>query len=348
MKDSKDEENPYENYSYILLKPVGNGAFGMVYQTKIEETSEIVATKKVYQDKRYKNRELSILKQLNHPNTIYLYHSYYQPASDNKDEQYLFLITDWIPDTLQKTLRNFMRTQKQIPLIYLKLYSYQIIRALAYIHSLGICHRDIKPPNILVDPETQILKLCDFGSAKILVRGEPNVSYIASRPYRAPELIFGAIEYTTAIDIWASGCVIAELVLGDCIFQGSSSLEQIVEIIKVLGTPNRLQIQAMNPEYKEYRFPVIKPLPWEKVFKGKKLPEEFFDLIGKMLIYDPSKRTKPLYLLAHHFFDELRMKGTKLPNGKNLPDLFNFNEQEMSIDSEFINEKLIPDWYKEQ
>ena len=113
MKDSKDEENPYENYSYILLKPVGNGAFGMVYQTKIEETSEIVATKKVYQDKRYKNRELNILKQLNHPNTIYLYHSYYQPASDNKDEQYLFLITDWIPDTLQKTLRNFMRTQNK-------------------------------------------------------------------------------------------------------------------------------------------------------------------------------------------------------------------------------------------
>ena len=67
MKDSKDEENPYENYSYILLKPVGNGAFGMVYQTKIEETSEIVATKKVYQDKRYKNRELNILKQLKYP-----------------------------------------------------------------------------------------------------------------------------------------------------------------------------------------------------------------------------------------------------------------------------------------
>lgn len=76
---------------------------------------------------------------------------------------------------------------------------YQLFRSLAYIHSLGICHRDIKPQNLLLDPKTGVLKLCDFGSAKHLVRGEPNVSYICSRYYRAPELIFGAIDYTTKI-----------------------------------------------------------------------------------------------------------------------------------------------------
>lgn len=76
---------------------------------------------------------------------------------------------------------------------------YQLFRSLAYIHSLGICHRDIKPQNLLLDPETAILKLCDFGSAKQLLHGEPNVSYICSRYYRAPELIFGAINYTTKI-----------------------------------------------------------------------------------------------------------------------------------------------------
>lgn len=80
-----------------------------------------------------------------------------------------------------------------------QLYMYQLFRSLAYIHSLGICHRDIKPQNLLLDPETGILKLCDFGSAKHLVKGEPNVSYICSRYYRAPELIFGAIDYTTKI-----------------------------------------------------------------------------------------------------------------------------------------------------
>jgi len=80
-----------------------------------------------------------------------------------------------------------------------QLYMYQLFRSLAYIHSLGICHRDIKPQNLLLDPQSGVLKLCDFGSAKHLVKGEPNVSYICSRYYRAPELIFGAIDYTTKI-----------------------------------------------------------------------------------------------------------------------------------------------------
>jgi serine/threonine protein kinase len=86
-------------------------------------------------------------------------------------------------------------------MLEVKLYMYQCLRSLAYIHSMGICHRDIKPQNLLLDPARGILKLCDFGSAKILVKGEPNVSYICSRYYRAPELIFGATDYTTFIGI---------------------------------------------------------------------------------------------------------------------------------------------------
>src|ERR1700761_2696964 len=86
-----------------------------------------------------------------------------------------------------------------MPMLQIKLYMYQLMRSLAYIHSVGICHRDIKPQNLLLNPATGVLKLCDFGSAKILIAGEPNVSYICSRYYRAPELIFGATNYATSI-----------------------------------------------------------------------------------------------------------------------------------------------------
>jgi len=89
-----------------------------------------------------------------------------------------------------------------MPMLQIKLYMYQLLRSLAYIHSVGICHRDIKPQNLLLNPATGVLKLCDFGSAKILVAGEPNVSYICSRYYRAPELIFGATNYTTFIGLY--------------------------------------------------------------------------------------------------------------------------------------------------
>jgi len=144
-----------------------------------------------------------------------------------------------------------------------KLYAYQSFRAIAYIHSKGICHRDIKPQNLLVEPTNHSLKICDFGSAKRLVKGEVNVSYICSRYYRAPELIFGATEYNNPIDVWSIGCVIAELLLGQPLFPGESGVDQLVEIIKVLGTPTKDQIHSMNPNYSEFKFPSIKAHPWK-------------------------------------------------------------------------------------
>merc|ERR1719243_562072 len=148
--------------------------------------------------------------------------------------------------------------KQAVPSIFVKLYSYQICRSCAYIHAVGICHRDIKPQNLLIDGRSHALKLCDFGSAKRLVKGEPNVSYICSRYYRAPELIFGSTEYTTAIDIWSSGCVFAELLLGAPLFPGDSGVDQLVEIIKVLGTPSREDIREMNASYTEFKFPQIR------------------------------------------------------------------------------------------
>lgn len=116
-----------------------------------------------------------------------------------KDEVYLNLVQEFVPETVYRASRFFNKLKTTMPVLEVKLYIYQLFRALAYIHSQGICHRDIKPQNLLLDPNSGILKLCDFGSAKILVENEPNVSYICSRYYRAPELIFGATNYTTKI-----------------------------------------------------------------------------------------------------------------------------------------------------
>jgi len=216
-----------------------------------------------------------------------------------------------------------------VPTLLVKLYAYQTFRALAYIHALGICHRDIKPQNLLIDPSNHVLKLCDFGSAKRLIRGEVNVSYICSRYYRAPELIFGATDYTPAIDVWSTGCVVAELLLGQPLFPGESGVDQLVEIIKVLGTPTRDQIHSMNPNYSEFKFPQIKAHPWNKVFRSR-TPPDAIDFISKILVYNPDKRFKPLEALTHAFFDELRDKNTKLPNGGPLTDLFDFTKEEIT------------------
>ena len=129
-----------------------------------------------------------------------------------------------------------------------------------------------------MDPATHALKVCDFGSAKRIVKGEVNVSYICSRYYRAPELIFGSTEYTSAIDVWSVGCVVAELLVGQPLFPGESGVDQLVEIIKVLGTPNPDQIEAMNPSYSEFKFPSIRPNPWNKIFRSK-TPLEAIELI---------------------------------------------------------------------
>ena len=112
---------------------------------------------------------------------------------------YLNLVLEFVPETVYRASRFFNKMKTVMPTLEIKLYIYQLFRSLAYIHSQGICHRDIKPQNLLLDPSTGVLKLCDFGSAKILVENEPNVSYICSRYYRAPELIFGATNYTTKI-----------------------------------------------------------------------------------------------------------------------------------------------------
>lgn len=318
-----------QEVSYTDTKIIGNGSFGVVFQAKLCDTGELVAIKKVLQDKRFKNRELQIMRRLEHCNIVKLKYFFYS-SGEKKDEVYLNLVLEYIPETVYKVARHYAKNKLTIPINYIRIYMYQLFRSLAYIHSLGICHRDIKPQNLLLNPETAVLKLCDFGSAKQLLDGEPNVSYICSRYYRAPELIFGAINYTTKIDVWSAGCVLAELLLGQPIFPGDSGVDQLVEIIKVLGTPTREQIKEMNPNYTEFKFPQIKSHPWQKVFRTR-TPPEAIALVSRLLEYTPGTRITPMQACAHPFFNELREGSKYLPNGREFPPLFNFTEQELAI-----------------
>ncbi|KAF2172763.1 hypothetical protein M409DRAFT_16728 [Zasmidium cellare ATCC 36951] len=355
---------------YTQCKIVGNGSFGVVFQTKLSPSGEDAAIKRVLQDKRFKaslrvstNRELQIMRIVRHPNIVELKAFYYSNGDrvrdlDNKmgvqtaliaaqkDEVYLNLVLEFVPETVYRASRHFNKLKTTMPILEVKLYIYQLFRSLAYIHSQGICHRDIKPQNLLLDPASGILKLCDFGSAKILVENEPNVSYICSRYYRAPELIFGATNYTTKIDVWSTGCVMAELMLGQPLFPGESGIDQLVEIIKVLGTPTRDQIRTMNPNYMEHKFPQIKPHPFSKVFR--KADPNAIDLISRLLEYTPTQRLSAIDAMVHPFFDELRDPNTRLPDSRHsngssrdLPNLFDFSHHELSI-APNLNHQLVP------
>ncbi|KAF9684949.1 hypothetical protein SADUNF_Sadunf03G0003500 [Salix dunnii] len=327
-----------QTVSYIAEQVVGTGSFGVVVQAKCRETGEIVAIKKVLQDKRYKNRELQIMQMLDHPNIVALKHCFF--STTDKEELYLNLVLEYVPETVSRVARNYSRNNQRMPLIYVKLYTYQArmryvgrlpiyttaLVSVTVTSSLRTYCFNSKLSIVQVNRSTHQLKICDFGSAKVLVKGEPNVSYICSRYYRAPELIFGATEYTTAIDIWSTGCVMAELLLGQPLFPGESGVDQLVEIIKVLGTPTREEIKCMNPNYTEFKFPQIKPHPWHKVFQ-KRLPPEAVDLVCRFFQYSPNLRCTALEACVHPFFDELRDPTTRLPNGRPLPPLFNFKPE---------------------
>ena len=162
--------------------------------------------------------------------------------------------------------------------------------------------------------------------------GNVATASVPHRYYRAPELIFGSTEYTTAIDVWSSGCVFAELLLGAPLFPGDSGVDQLVEIIKVLGTPSRDDIREMNASYTEFKFPQIRAHAWAKVFRSR-TPAKAVDCVATFLAYAPVKRVKPLNALAHGFFDELKQPGARCDEnggGPALPPLFDFTALELA------------------
>ncbi len=346
MEDKVDDtENKIkkEDLEFPKENEIGHGAFGKVLLAIVKKTGEKVAIKKVFQDRRYKNRELPIMLELHHPNIVEL-KSYFCTKAEkcNDDEFFLNCIMEYVPVTLSSLITQNRKKHMKFDNILLKLFSYQMLKCIGYLHSLGICHRDIKPQNILIDPVDYTLKLCDFGCAKHLVKTETNISYICSRFYRPPELVVGATRYTTQVDVWSMGCVIAELVLNKPIFPGKSATDQFLEIMKILGTPTSEQLKAMNGKMlNPNKLPQANQKPWKEVFKDKNNDELYIDLVANLLVYEPKKRLGPYQALCHPYFDELKQKVVILPENKKIPKhLFEFKECEINFDKESIQKLL--------
>ena len=328
--DSASETYNLDTNTYDAIKVIGHGSFGCVFLAKVLETGQMVAIKKVLQNRKFKNRELHIMKAISnrntHPFIVHLMHYFLSSgkdkAEDGRSEIYLNLVLEYIPETLYSLTKQYGKQRQKLPIEHVRVYMYQLVRALAHIHSRGVCHRDIKPQNLLIDSRTLTLKLCDFGSSKILVKDEPNVAYICSRYYRAPELIFGSNDYTTIIDLWSFGCVMAEVLMGSPIFPGNTGVDHLVEIIKVLGAPNKEDLKRMNPSYQEFKFPNIRAHNFVTLFPAG-TDREAIDIVASLLKYLPESRSTAIQLVFDDFFlPRICAPGYLLPTGKLPPPSF--------------------------
>lgn len=324
--------------TYNIKRILGKGTYGSVYEAFIEETGETVAIKDVAFSAN--DREVSILRELDgHPNIIGL-----QFLFASEDKQKLHLVLEYASDTMHRVIRHHNVLFGPMDLQQVRLYTYQLLRAIAYAHSHGIMHCDVKPQNLLIDGATKTLKVCDWGTAKRVDYRETSASYVCSRYYRAPELCIGSTHYGYAVDTWSCGCVYSEMILGQPLFPGRDGTNQFMEIIKILGTPSPEELKAMNHYYPEYEFtPKVAPYKWSTVFRGF-VTDAASDLAGLMLCYDPGKRIKPLQALCHRFFHELRK--AECPDFPST--LFEFGEDELTLLSPQEREVLTPAWFQQK
>jgi len=287
--------------SYQIIRLVGQGTFGKVYEA-IDEHNKRVAIKRVEKSGNFISREVDILEIINHPHCIKLLDVFYTyPDDEASDKSWQNMVFDFYPNSLSTFLK------KRNPSLHLtKLLFYQICLALSYIHSKKICHRDLTPNNILLSSRGEV-KLADFGSAKMLDVDHVSMSYICSRYYRAPELLLGSNNYSTKIDVWSAGCILAEMLLGKPLFAGVDTQDQFVKIVLVLGTPSLSDLWAMKRNYKQtLRFPKIDPLYVGEILPDEEGMETVADLLMGMLCYNPKTRLSIDEVLQHSYFNDIK------------------------------------------
>ncbi|XP_065845223.1 cyclin-dependent kinase-like 1 [Oscarella lobularis] len=285
---------------YEKLGKIGEGSYGVVYKSRNRETGQTIAIKKFVESeddpiiKKIAMREIRILKNLKHPNLVNLLEVF-------RRKQKLHLVFEYYDHTVLNEIEA--HPTGLVPVMVKKII-WQVLQALQYCHSHNCIHRDVKPENILVTT-VGIVKLCDFGFARIITgSGSEYTDYVATRWYRAPELLVGDTEYGPAVDVWAIGCVFAELLNGQTLLQGKSDVDQLFLIRKTIGEliPRHLHIFSTNSSFKGVEIPQPEKTDPLEIRFPKASPETM-SFMKSCLRLDPSARPTCLDLSQHGYFD---------------------------------------------
>ena len=280
---------------YEIKNKLSSGAFGTVWVISMEKKEYAMKIVKIHED--YINREEDLIKSLQHENIVKYVNSW---TEHNK----LHIIMECIPSTLAEYIKHNTFTTQE-----LKKVARDIFTGLEYIHSKSICHRDIKPDNLLFHQSLMRVKICDFGCSKIIEDEQPNTYYICSRYYRAPELILGATLYSTAIDMWSAGCVLAELVTKAPLFKGCDSVNhQLSEIVKVIGMPT--SYDCLNMKVKRFRYNGEIRIRHLRDTLYEYMEFGLINILSKIFVYDPTKRLTATNALQQEYFTQLNILDT--------------------------------------
>ncbi|XP_050407899.1 serine/threonine-protein kinase NLK isoform X1 [Patella vulgata] len=292
-------------------RPIGYGAFGVVWAVTDPRDGKRVALKKmpnVFQNliscKRV-YRELRMLCHFKHDNVLSSVDILQPPHIDFFTEIYV------VTELLQSDLHKIIVSPQPLTSDHVKVFLYQILRGLKYLHSARVLHRDIKPGNLLVNSNC-CLKICDFGLARI---EEPDESVhmtqeVVTQYYRAPEILMGAKHYSSGVDIWSVGCIFAELLSRRILFQAQSPIQQLDLITDLLGTPALHDMKTACEGAKAHilrqahKHPSLAAL----YTLSNQATHEAVHLLCRMLVFDPDKRISASDALAHPFLDEGRLR----------------------------------------
>ncbi|KAJ8926019.1 hypothetical protein NQ315_009874 [Exocentrus adspersus] len=286
--------------NYKLLGRAGEGAHGFVFKGMDLRTEKLVALKKIAINPSSgvpKNtmREICALRALKSNHIVKLIEVTSMGSS-------VVLVMEFLPWSLAEIIKN---TSVSLTLPQIKAYTKMILSGVNYMHQNHVMHRDLKPANLLISGKG-ILKIADFGLARIYVNEKQRVysHQVATRWYRAPELLYGSRSYTPSVDMWSVGCILGEMINGQPLFPGETDIEQLAIVLSTLGTPTEVTWPglAQLPDYNKIAFTPNVGKRWSIVLPTADMVT--INLISRILIYNGAKRLSAREALKHKFFFE--------------------------------------------